>query len=223
MSPELKPGDPGYLEAVEEILGPVCSPEELRQRRDLARDALAPSVPRWTVSAYLEREGKYLLVLHKRLQTWLPVGGGIEPGERPAEAVVREIHEETGIRALGTPEVLGYDEYDGLGRIHMNLAFKVSVTDPTAEPVSDGSWDKFEWVDPDKAYLRYACPENVSSTIEGLAEARRVSERYKDLWDRACAQIAAMCEIAGADPSLPPDAWTLRDAIVALKARAERP
>lgn len=42
---------------------------------------------------------KALMVRHKKLNIWLPAGGHVEPGELPHDAVVREIFEETGVRA----------------------------------------------------------------------------------------------------------------------------
>jgi 8-oxo-dGTP pyrophosphatase MutT (NUDIX family) len=43
-------------------------------------------------------QGRMLLVQHTEGGAWLPPGGSIEPGERPADAAVREIWEETGLR-----------------------------------------------------------------------------------------------------------------------------
>jgi len=40
-----------------------------------------------------------LMIFHKKLNVWLPPGGHIENNELPAKAVIREIFEETGIKA----------------------------------------------------------------------------------------------------------------------------
>ncbi|MFA5075337.1 MAG: NUDIX domain-containing protein [Candidatus Babeliales bacterium] len=42
---------------------------------------------------------RILFILHKKLQIWLPPGGHVDEGELPHEAVVREVFEETGVRA----------------------------------------------------------------------------------------------------------------------------
>jgi 8-oxo-dGTP diphosphatase len=40
-----------------------------------------------------------LMIYHKKLNVWLPPGGHIEPNELPDIAVLREVLEETGIKA----------------------------------------------------------------------------------------------------------------------------
>lgn len=46
-----------------------------------------------------QRGDRALMIFHKKLQIWLPAGGHVEQGELPHEAVVREVLEETGVRA----------------------------------------------------------------------------------------------------------------------------
>jgi len=46
------------------------------------------------IGAYIVHESKVLLVYHKKLKMWLPVGGHIEQNETPEEAVIREVKEE---------------------------------------------------------------------------------------------------------------------------------
>lgn len=53
----------------------------------------------WTVSAYIlhPTEPKVLMVNHKLLNMWLPIGGHVELDEDPDEALMREIKEECGL------------------------------------------------------------------------------------------------------------------------------
>jgi len=51
----------------------------------------------FTVEAFIVHEGKVLLVDHKALGKWLPVGGHVELDEDPEQALFREITEETGL------------------------------------------------------------------------------------------------------------------------------
>jgi 8-oxo-dGTP pyrophosphatase MutT (NUDIX family) len=58
-----------------------------------------------------DERGRVLLVRDKATSLWQTVGGAMDPGESPAEAAVREAHEETGLQveltrlvgALGGP------------------------------------------------------------------------------------------------------------------------
>lgn len=51
----------------------------------------------WVATVFLVNNGRVLLTWNKNLQTWIPVGGHIDPGESPMEAVRREVEEETGL------------------------------------------------------------------------------------------------------------------------------
>src|SRR3989338_5963923 len=51
----------------------------------------------WTTSVYIVYKNKILLVLHKKLKSWLPVGGHIELEEDTAEALEHEVREECGL------------------------------------------------------------------------------------------------------------------------------
>ena len=51
------------------------------------------------VGAYIIHGEKVLLIHHKKLQTWLPVGGHVELNEDTDQALFREIEEESGLKA----------------------------------------------------------------------------------------------------------------------------
>ena len=82
--------------------------------------------------------GKVLLIRHKRLGTWLPVGGEIDPGEDPLSAARRELREETGLEGTftlsadavdGAPAgLVAYEEHAaGSKGIHQNFCFVADV------------------------------------------------------------------------------------------------
>lgn len=51
----------------------------------------------FTIAAFIIHENKVLLINHKELNMWLPIGGHIELDEDPEQALFREINEETGL------------------------------------------------------------------------------------------------------------------------------
>lgn len=77
-----------------------------------------------SVLCYLERDGQYLMLYRNKKKNdinagkWIGVGGKLEAGESPEEALLREVKEETGLtltnyrrRGLVTFSADGYTEY----------------------------------------------------------------------------------------------------------------
>ncbi|HLH26520.1 MAG TPA: NUDIX domain-containing protein [Chloroflexota bacterium] len=54
----------------------------------------------FTVAVFVVHDDRVLLHHHRKLAMWLPPGGHIEPAELPDDAAVREVAEETGVRAV---------------------------------------------------------------------------------------------------------------------------
>ena len=57
----------------------------------------------FTVAIFVVHEGKVLLIHHRNLDKWLPLGGHIELDEEPEAAALREAKEESGLEV----ELLG--------------------------------------------------------------------------------------------------------------------
>jgi 8-oxo-dGTP pyrophosphatase MutT (NUDIX family) len=51
----------------------------------------------FTVEAFVVHDSRVLLIFHKQLQKWLPLGGHIELDEDPEQALFREVKEESGL------------------------------------------------------------------------------------------------------------------------------
>jgi 8-oxo-dGTP pyrophosphatase MutT (NUDIX family) len=124
----------------------------------------------FSVAIFCRQGGEVLLVKHRRLGTWLPVGGEIEPGETPLEAARRELQEETGLTGDfpgglgvdGSPAgLIGYEEHQaGSKGLHMNFAFVADV--PHRQLAACDEYDDIRWV-ADAAPLE--CPRNVKQLV----------------------------------------------------------
>jgi 8-oxo-dGTP diphosphatase len=123
----------------------------------------------FSVAVYARRGDRVLMILHRRLGTWLPIGGEIEAGETPLEAAVRELREETSLAAVfptlagaadgEPPGLLGYEEHiAGVKGLHMNFVFVADV-DAAAEVVPNDEYGSWRWVDADEL-VALSSPKN---------------------------------------------------------------
>ena len=137
----------------------------------------------FSVAVYARRGGEVLVIHHRRLQTWLPVGGELEAGEMPLQAAERELREETGLVgdffALDgaddgvPPGLLGYEEHiAGSKGMHMNFVFVAEVP-LDAVVVPNDEFGEFRWID-GAALALLESPLNVRQFgVRALAAKRR--------------------------------------------------
>jgi ADP-ribose pyrophosphatase YjhB (NUDIX family) len=75
---------------------------------------------------------------------WAVPGGHVEPGELLAEAVVRELIEETGVEGVCGP-LVGWEEFTADDQHYVVLDFQVEVLTPT-DPVAGDDAEEARWV-----------------------------------------------------------------------------
>ncbi len=111
------------------------------------------------VAAYaiIERRGKILLTHWRRghLHGWTLPGGGLEAGEDPRDAVVREVLEETGLEAR-VGKLIGVDSRvmvreevpEGIEpELHtIRIVYRASVKEGPLQHEVGGSSDEARWV-----------------------------------------------------------------------------
>ena len=119
--------------------------------------------PEVCVGAIAVDEGRLLLVRRGRgpaAGVWSVPGGRVEAGETLAEAVLRELAEETGLEGV-CDELVGWVERMGPDHHYVILDFRVTVLEPR-EPRAGDDAIEAEWVPlDDVAHRRLA---------DGLAE-----------------------------------------------------
>jgi 8-oxo-dGTP pyrophosphatase MutT (NUDIX family) len=115
----------------------------------------------FTATTFVVQQGATLLLLHRKLGTWFPPGGHIEPGELPHEAALREVREETGLEValldagsrLGTVLVLPQPHCILLetitpGHEHIDLIYFARVTGGVLR-VAEREARAVRWCSPD--------------------------------------------------------------------------
>jgi 8-oxo-dGTP diphosphatase len=143
--------------------------------------ARVPDVPRVRVAALILYGGKVVLVRHRARNSsyHLLPGGGVDYRETLAEALVREVAEETGLDVeIGSP-VLINDTIDPAGSRHVvNITFRATVVggEITHTPL-DARVEAVELVDPvELASLDLRPP--LAEAIAGVLDGTTMSTSY---------------------------------------------
>lgn len=115
--------------------------------------------------ALFDDEGRVLLARHVHSGHWGTLGGGVEPGESPREAAVREFHEESGlliqecelIGAYGGPEfVIRYASGDLTA--YVTILYGARRATGTISLQAD-ELHEVDWLDEDRAMSAGLSPD----------------------------------------------------------------
>ena len=151
-----------------------------RIRAKIGSDLLL--VPGVTAVVVNER-GEALLQLRRDTRTWAPPSGGVEPGETVAGAAMREVYEETGIRAAperiaavlsGGDYSVTYPNGDRLATV--TTVFRCRPVEPGAPRVNDDESLAIRY------FPRDALPENMLPRHRSII-AMALDEREQVFFD----------------------------------------
>ncbi|MGO1255222.1 MAG: NUDIX domain-containing protein [Microbacterium gubbeenense] len=102
------------------------------------------------VTAVVREGERFLLARHAHSALWSLIGGGIEPGEEPLDAVAREVFEETGARIQinriigaygGDPMMVTYPNGDQVG--YVTIAYECELLSnaiPDMNEITELGW-----------------------------------------------------------------------------------
>jgi len=116
----------------------------------------------------LDEAGKVLLIQHTYIKGWYLPGGGVERGETAETAVIRELQEEAGVRALSRPRLVSAHSNEVLHPGDHVLVYRVETWEPCASD-AEGEIHAVGWFDPNDL------PEETTK-----ATRRRIAEALGD-------------------------------------------
>ena len=100
---------------------------------------------------------------------WETVAGGIEPGERPEDAAVRELREETGLTPERLYSVTVQPFYlHRIDTVQLAVVFAAFVVEPAAVTLG-AEHQRHEWLPVDAARARFAWPRE-RETIDHIVQ-----------------------------------------------------
>jgi 8-oxo-dGTP diphosphatase len=106
------------------------------------------------VHAYCFYRDQLVIVFAKKKGFWTPPGGGVEAGETPEEAVIREVREETNMDVL-RQSILGYQDISKNDEVVTQVRF-VCIVEPLGEFLADPDEDitEIKFINPSE-YKQY--------------------------------------------------------------------
>jgi len=170
-----------------------------------AVDSINVMVQAAGVVGALIRDSRNRVYAHRRTATrrllpgtWDVVGGHVEPGESPEQALAREIEEETGWRLRRIEAQIAEWDWTHEGAAKHELDYLVEVDGDLAAPrLEEGKHDACAWVGPD----------NLELMMEGRTDGDR---RLRDIVARAVrTRLTGRLRLEPAGPWNAGDLWRL--------------
>lgn len=134
-----------------------------------------PAGPALAVSVAIERDGRFLLVLRGNppaQHMYAFPGGRVDPDEALEDAALRELHEETGLRATNARPFatfdLGGDDPGGASHFFLTVFL---ADDPGGDPVAQDDAKEVGWFTPDEIRALNT-PQSMVTCLEMLTSGQ---------------------------------------------------
>ena len=130
-----------------------------------------------TSLCYIEKDGKYLMLHRTKKQNdankdkWIGIGGKFEDKESPEECMLREIFEETGIKAEVSEFLFDMPddyEYRGVDLYPLDFFFKCKIIDMTSSLLDET----------ENSEMMFLYPEEINPDDFGLISNRLAVKKY---------------------------------------------
>jgi ADP-ribose pyrophosphatase YjhB (NUDIX family) len=116
----------------------------------ITRLKMAEPTRDFVASVYIVKDGKVLMIHHKKMGMWLPPGGHTNENELPTECAVREAKEEAGVdieiigqeehhdrvKVMAHPKIVQLEDIEP-GHQHIDLVYFAKMKDKTQEIRND--------------------------------------------------------------------------------------
>jgi len=129
--------------------------------------------------ALVIKDNQVLLVKHTYISGWYTIGGAIDKGESPLQALQRELKEEAGLICLGLPKLFGAYYNQGEGRDDYIFFYTVKEFEEQAAFFSSTrNWE----IQEAKWFSLDALPTDISpATLKRIEEYQGVKD-ISDTW-----------------------------------------
>jgi mutator protein MutT len=163
----------------------------------MTQDYPRPALFRLSAAVFAVREGKILILKRaggELTGAWYFPGGGVDEGEGPEEAAVRELREEAGIAPTGPLHLVAATPMHVYGHDSVQLVYLCEAA--KGDVVLSAEHSGFRWVDPWEYRDSYFGPDEMQRVTEGDPRRAAIVQGVREALDRCIAWLDRDAELA---------------------------